>query len=135
MLTTPDFLEREPGPHKLLAIARDPGPSPQLRRLAQLLEDVPVSAVFSHDNYLEITAPGVDKATGLEALARHMGIPLADFAAVGDGHNDLGMFCVVGCPVAMGQAPAEVKEAARWITGSNRENGLASVLDTIELTA
>lgn len=133
MLTTSDFMDAEPPPHKLLAIALHRGPSPELVDLATDISSEPVDTVFSHENYLEITAPGVDKATGLLAVSADLGIPLDQFASVGDGLNDLAMFHATGYSVAMGQAPDEVKRAAGWVTGSNEQNGLAAALDRIAM--
>ncbi len=56
-------------------------------------------------------AHGVSKGTGLEFIAKQSGVAMADTVAVGDWLNDLPMFSVAGQSFAMGQAPAEVREA------------------------
>ena len=38
------------------------------------------------------------------------------------------MLRAVGCPVAMGNASREVKEAAAFVTGSNEEEGAAKAI-------
>ena len=117
-------------PHKLLAMI-DASSADRLRTLSQSLP-ADAQAVFSHDNYLEITARGVDKATGLVALAEYLSIRLATGgAAIGDGVNDLGMFAVAGTSFAMGNAPASVKSAATFVTADNDHDGVASALTAL----
>jgi Cof subfamily protein (haloacid dehalogenase superfamily) len=113
--------------HKLMVIADG---EQQRAALARLAEDLPdtVTATFSHPSYLEVTAAGVDKGSGITPLARRLGVPLAAVAAVGDGPNDLGLFAAVGHPVAMGQAGPEVQAAAEWVTGAVTDDGVARAL-------
>jgi hydroxymethylpyrimidine pyrophosphatase-like HAD family hydrolase len=50
---------------------------------------------------------------------------------MGDGRNDIDMLewaSVEGRGVAMGQAPAEVLEVANEVTGTDLEDGAATVL-------
>jgi hydroxymethylpyrimidine pyrophosphatase-like HAD family hydrolase len=126
VLSTPEESDADAAPHKILVIA-EPAGIPELARLA---DDLPpgLSATFSHANYLEITAAGVDKASGLRPLIAHLGIPAERTAAVGDGLNDLALFGAVAQPIAMGHAPTQVKAAARWVTSSNDDGGVARAL-------
>jgi len=126
VLSTPEESDAGEAPHKLAAIAD--GNADALPRLAARLPAA-VTATLSHPDFLEITAAGVDKGSGLRALLAALGIPAARTAAVGDGPNDLGMFAVVGHPVAMGQAPPEVLAAAGWVTTGNADDGVARALD------
>ena len=50
---------------------------------------------------------------------------LGETAAVGDSDNDLSMLRAAGLPIAMGNAPAAVREAARRTAPSNQEEGVA----------
>lgn len=79
------------------------------------------------DNF-EVVAAGVDKGKALCLLAREWGIAPAEIAAVGDSDNDLAMLRAVGCPVAMGNASREVKEAAAFVTASNDQEGAAKAI-------
>lgn len=78
--------------------------------------------------WLDLAPVGVSKASGLEHVARQLGIDAADALAVGDGRNDLEMFEWAGRSVAMGQAIQEVIDAADDVTGSVYEDGLATEL-------
>jgi Cof subfamily protein (haloacid dehalogenase superfamily) len=126
VLSTPEESAADEAPHKLAAIAD--GNADALPRLAAQLPAT-VTATLSHPDFLEITAAGVDKGTGLRALGSALGIPAARTAAVGDGPNDLGMFAAVGHPVAMGQAPPAVRAAAGWVTTGNADDGVARALE------
>ncbi|MBA1290861.1 HAD family hydrolase [Pseudomonas japonica] len=79
--------------------------------------------------YLDITALEADKGKALARLARHLGVPLEETAVLGDGHNDVAMFEVAGLAIAMGQASADVREAADVVTDSNEQDGVASAIE------
>ena len=68
------------------------------------------------------------KLSALAVIAARYGIPLDQCAAVGDSENDLGVFRVVGLPVAMGNSPRNVKDAAARIAPSNGEEGVAQAI-------
>ncbi|MDQ1660715.1 MAG: hypothetical protein QOJ68_695 [Blastococcus sp.] len=127
IVSTPAEAEVDVSPHKLLVIADGEQERAALAVLAAALPCA-VTATLSHPAYLEVTAAGVDKASGIGPLADRLGIPLQAIAAVGDGPNDLGLFAAVGHSVAMGQASAEVRAAASWVTSGIAEDGVARAL-------
>ena len=95
------------------------------------LPDVTLTTSSTHD--FELTAGGADKGAARAVIAARYGIPLDQCAAVGDSENDLGAFRVVGLPIAMGNAPENVKAAAARIAPSNGEEGAAwAVLSCLE---
>lgn len=51
--------------------------------------------------------------------------------AFGDNFNDLDMLQYAGLSVAMGNAPEEIKAAAKRVTLSNNDDGIAVVLNEI----
>ena len=94
--------------------------------LWQKLERIPgITLTQSGDNNIEVIPAGVDKATGVIALAQHYGIPLSQVMTLGDHENDIPMLACAGYGVAMGNGTASAKQAARYTTRSNDENGLA----------
>jgi len=78
--------------------------------------------------WLDLAPVGVSKASGLEYVARELGLTAADSLAVGDGRNDLEMFEWAHRGVAMGQSIEEVLAAADDVTGSVYDDGLATEL-------
>ncbi|HYF95199.1 MAG TPA: Cof-type HAD-IIB family hydrolase [Symbiobacteriaceae bacterium] len=78
---------------------------------------------------LELAPAGITKATGLERLAALNGILPHQIIAFGDNLNDLEMLRFAGMGVAMGNAPEAVKLAARMVTASNDDDGVAVFLE------
>lgn len=82
--------------------------------------------------WLDIAPDGVNKATGLEYVRAHLGVPGDQVIVVGDGRNDIDMFEWAadgrGVAIAMGQAPDEVVAAATERTGTDLDDGVASAL-------
>lgn len=93
-----------------------------LERLAAL-PGVTLTTSSSHD--VELLAAGADKGRALAYIAAQYGVPLNQCAAVGDSANDLEALRAVGTPVAMGNAPQDVKAAAARVAPSNAEEGVA----------
>jgi Cof subfamily protein (haloacid dehalogenase superfamily) len=88
-------------------------------------------AVRSQTYYLDITPPGVDKGTFVEAMARRLGISTDAVATIGDMQNDVAMFRKSGLSFAMGNATDDVKSHATHVTASNEEEGFAKAMETI----
>ena len=64
-------------------------------------------------------------------LLNVLGIPLENMAAFGDGINDLPMLEIVGFGCTMANAKEEVQKAVAHIAPSNREDGVAQVLEQL----
>jgi HAD superfamily hydrolase (TIGR01484 family) len=79
--------------------------------------------------WLDLSPVGVDKASGLEHVARELGIEAAGVLAIGDGRNDIEMLQWAGRGVAMGQAIQAVIDAADDVTASVYEDGAAAELE------
>lgn len=78
--------------------------------------------------FINVTAKGLSKGKALEALAAHLGIPLAQTAAVGDWLNDISLLSTAGLGIAMGNAHEELKVVADHITLDVEEHGLAAAI-------
>ncbi|NMA76776.1 MAG: HAD family phosphatase [Actinomycetales bacterium] len=81
--------------------------------------------------WLDMAAPGISKASALEALREKLEIDGAHTVAVGDGFNDVEMLTWAGAGVAMGQAPQGVKDVADVVTDSIYEDGTVLVLEKL----
>ncbi|OQP06917.1 haloacid dehalogenase [Geobacillus sp. 46C-IIa] len=93
---------------------------------AVLAKSVPsIDMIMQPGGKMEIVPQGVSKLAGLRRLAQHIGVSLKETVMIGDGVDDLPAIEVAGLGVAMGNAPAEVKRAADWVTRSNEQLGVA----------
>ena len=89
------------------------------------------TAVRSQTYYLDVTPPGHDKGTFVEAMAKRLGIATDAVATIGDMQNDLAMFAKSGVSFAMGNATDDVKKRATHITDSNEHDGFAAAIAAI----
>src|ERR1700744_2111910 len=89
------------------------------------------TVVCSQTYYLDITPPGYDKGTFVEAMMKRLGIAFDAVATIGDMHNDLAMFRKSGMSIAMGNASDEIKRQATHATTSNENEGFAGAIDII----
>jgi Cof subfamily protein (haloacid dehalogenase superfamily) len=89
------------------------------------------TAVRSQTYYLDVTPPGHDKGTFVEAMAKRLGISTAAVATIGDMQNDLPMFASSGVSFAMGNATDDVKKHATHVTDSNERDGFAAAMEIV----
>lgn len=80
---------------------------------------------ISRENLIMIMHKKATKAKAVEYLADYYGIDLDEVIAFGDDINDIDMLKTAGIGVAMENSVPEVKEIAKYICGSNEEDGLA----------
>jgi Cof subfamily protein (haloacid dehalogenase superfamily) len=73
----------------------------------------------------EILPSGVNKWTALNVIAERLSVRPDEIAAFGDDVNDIEMIMNTGCGVAMDNAKAVVKAAARYICDTNDNDGPA----------
>ncbi len=98
----------------------------RLRTQLETLNDI--TLVWASPNFLEVTAAGVDKLSGLAALVADWGLTLADVVAFGDYENDLAMLAGVGHGVAMSNALPEVKAVAQEVVPNDDHSGVGRTL-------
>jgi Cof subfamily protein (haloacid dehalogenase superfamily) len=89
------------------------------------------TAVRSQSYYLDVTPPGCDKGTFVQAMAKRLGISTGAIATIGDMQNDLAMFRTCGVSIAMGNATDDVKKRATHVTASNEDEGFAGAIEMI----
>lgn len=94
----------------------------------QKLKHLPLSFARAEETSLEMTAPGVSKALGLEKLAEYLGIPMEETAGIGDSDNDSAVLLAAGLSVAMGNAEDQIKEMCDMITDDNDHNGVGKAI-------
>ncbi|MBQ9564524.1 MAG: HAD family phosphatase [Synergistaceae bacterium] len=101
---------------------------------AELLESLPTrfpgaAVSSSYPNNIEINDERANKGEALKTLADCLNIGLSQTLAFGDGLNDLSMLRTAGIGVAMGNACAEIRDAAAFVTLSCDEGGVAAGIE------
>lgn len=88
-----------------------------------------VTYAVGYSAWLDLTPPGVSKASALETLREELGVHPEHTVTVGDGNNDIEMLTWARDSYAMGNAPDRVTAAAKAAIGPVDEDG---VLDALE---
>lgn len=81
------------------------------------------------DISVDVTPQGINKAVGIAALIKTLGIKKEEVMAFGDADNDIAMLAYVGTGVAMENALDQVKEVADLITGDCNHDGVAAAIE------
>jgi hydroxymethylpyrimidine pyrophosphatase-like HAD family hydrolase len=80
---------------------------------------------------VEIGPASTDKCAGLRWLCEHLDVDRSDVIAIGDELNDLTMLRWAGRGIAMDNADPEVRAVADEIAPSNRDDGVAQILEAL----
>ena len=86
------------------------------------------SPVMQEVSFISITRAGVSKGSAIERIAADYGVPMDRVMMVGDAQNDVAALRVVGHPVAMGNADAAARAAARHHVGHVDAGGLCEAV-------
>ncbi|MEV0890288.1 HAD family hydrolase [Promicromonospora sp. NPDC050262] len=90
-----------------------------------------LTAIATRLDWVDVTPPGISKASALEKVRMELGVEASRTVAIGDGENDIEMFRWAAYDVAMGHAPPFVLAAASYSTGSIDDDGAATVLRSL----
>jgi hydroxymethylpyrimidine pyrophosphatase-like HAD family hydrolase len=127
----PDFTPYLARACKIVGSSSDPDLLIRCETAMQQALGTQAMAVRSQTYYLDITPPGCDKGTFVQAMARRLGISTDAVATIGDMQNDLPMFRTSGMSFAMGNATDDVKTQATHVTASNEDDGFAKAMHVI----
>ena len=95
----------------------------------RILSCGPLTAVTAFPGNLELNAPGVNKGAAVQGLCARRGWSAEQVMAFGDAGNDLELLSWAGWSFAMANATDQAKAAARYVTGSNTEAGVAMAVE------
>ena len=84
-----------------------------------------LEAATSANKALDIMQAGSTKGSGILFLSKYLNIPPKNIAVFGDNENDVSMFTCGTFGIAMGNSTDEIKQKARYVTGTNTESGVA----------
>lgn len=90
-----------------------------------------LQVIVSGKNWLDISHAKANKSYALDILQKELGIGKAETMAFGDYNNDLEMLELAHFSFAMENAHADVKKTARFITKSNAEEGVETIIEKL----
>ena len=99
--------------------------------LLPVLREMSLTAIATRSDWVDVTPPGLSKATALEKVRTELGVEDYATVAIGDGENDIEMFSWAGRSIAMGHAPGHVRGAADYSTGTIHDDGAATALRSL----
>ena len=120
--------ENAAGPNKLLVIGEDLEITKIQKEIKPQYQDA-LNMYTSKPIYLEVMDHAASKASAVKFFMERFNIAREETIAIGDNFNDIEMIEFAGLGIAMGNAPAEVKAVADFVTVSNNEDGVAKVLE------
>lgn len=129
----PELAERPEPVLKLLAF-HDEHCSDELSARARAVVGERLTMTHSHMGeygLLEISAPGVTKASGLTGLCLAMGIEPADVAAFGDMPNDLPMLAWAGRGYAIAQGHPLLLQSGFALTEGPQDEAVGRMIDRL----
>jgi Cof subfamily protein (haloacid dehalogenase superfamily) len=95
-----------------------------------VLADTDLEITYSSNSGLiEVSAPGVTKASGLAWVCEVLDVPADEVVAFGDMPNDVPMVSWAGHGVAMANSHPDLLAVADEVTAPNSEDGVAQVLE------
>lgn len=108
----------------------------EIKTLEKILKEHPMADNFSFirsDRTLfEILPPGIGKGVAITKLREYYGESVSKMIAVGDYNNDISMFEAADVGIAVSNACPEALAAADYVTVSNQEHAIASIVSDIE---
>ena len=114
---------------KLVGVSDDYAAVKRAETEIDKLPDLAISATRSSNYYLDVTHAQANKGDLVLTLSEMLGIPAQQIATIGDMQTDALMFHKTGISIAMGNASADVKAQATYVTRSNTEDGFAYAMD------
>jgi Cof subfamily protein (haloacid dehalogenase superfamily) len=114
---------------KIIGVSRDFDLLARCERELQAELGATATVARSQRYYLDVTHPQANKGHAVRALAQRLGIAPSTIAVIGDGRNDISMFNVAALAIAMGNADADVKQQAQFVTMSNEDDGFAAAVE------
>lgn len=90
-----------------------------------------LNCAIAGDIWLDFMRRGVNKGNALRSIQKALSITPEETMAFGDNLNDMEMLSCAGQSYAVGNARAEVKAAAKYVTDTNVNDGVLKVLRTL----
>ncbi len=92
-----------------------------------------LQVIFNKDAVMVLPG-GVNKATGLAAALKELGLSPHDVVGVGDAENDHAFLGLCGCSAAVANALPTLQEAATFVTRGDHGAGVVELIDELLAT-
>lgn len=125
-----DLFKLKKAPHKLLIMTSETEHDPVKAVLTKEFGDKLV-LTNSFKSFIEVMNPRVNKWNAVEALAVAKHIDPAATMCIGDSNNDFEMVSGAGIGVAVANANDRIRQAAKMVTSSNNNDGVAVAIEKI----
>lgn len=100
--------------------------------MIDVLKQYPFLAIsYSLEKNIEVNDARADKGSAIRFLIDSLKIKKENVVGFGDGTNDTPLLKAAGLAVATANAAEEVKKIADYVTLSNKEDGVAAVLEEL----
>lgn len=117
-------------PYKILLMSEREDHEAMMQEFKDNFSDV-LHITSSHPQFVELLDPEVNKWATICKLAAQYNICQEQIMCLGDSGNDYEMVANAGWGVAVANAEPEVKQAAKYITKSNDEDGVAIAIEQV----
>lgn len=116
--------------YKVFLFSMDTDMLDQIREKLEKNPGIAVAASFSTN--LEITDVKAQKGPVLKEYIESLGYTMDEVMVLGDSLNDYSMISMdFGATVAMGNAVPEIKKAAKYVTKTNTDLGVACAIEEL----
>jgi HAD superfamily hydrolase (TIGR01484 family) len=100
------------------------------KTVLEAIEDLGVEMeIILNKGAVMVLPTGVNKATGLDAALKDLGLSPGGVVGVGDAENDLDFLDLCGCAVAVADALPAVKSGADLVTKGENGEGVAELVE------
>lgn len=110
-------------------VSGDPDRMKEVEQIMQERFGSQLNIFRSDPYYVELLPKYIDKGVAVDKLVKHLDISKDRVICVGDSYNDLPMMRYAGMGVAMGNASEEIRAQADYVTGTNDENGIVTLIE------
>ncbi|AWK49977.1 Cof-type HAD-IIB family hydrolase [Clostridium beijerinckii] len=121
-----EFLNSDIKIGKFVAFYNDEETTIKVKRKLESIERIAIASTFTKN--IEINNKEAQKGLILAKVAEKMGIRRDEVMVIGDSFNDYSMFTEFPVSFAMKNAVPQIKEAAKYITDTNDNAGVAKAI-------
>jgi hypothetical protein len=105
---------------------------PHEKEVLEVIKDMGLELqVIFNKGAVMILPSGVNKATGLLAALRQLGLEATEVAGVGDAENDHAFLAICGYSVAVANALPVIREKVHYVTKGDHGDGVTELIEQL----